>query len=191
MLYKNVNIHWKRPFYSSISIHIFRYFIFYFIDIHTDKIATTKDKDANQQLINLANQLKNQNASVQIPYNPSSAHNLLPHASRTPQPKIDATERRQVEAQNEDKSHTTKETLDDIKRIHHKEKKKKENNDAEQSLSGIFSERLVRKACIGHRYSIIYISDLHQFNLRYIVIYMYFSPSTAQKMRIRLLGTQT
>lgn len=43
-------------------------------------------------------------------------------------PRIDATDRRQIEAQNEDRSHTTKETLDDIKRIHYKEKKKKEQN---------------------------------------------------------------
>ena len=40
----------------------------------------------------------------------------------------DATDRRHIEAQNEDKSRTTKEALDDIKRIHYKEKKKKEQN---------------------------------------------------------------
>ena len=54
--------------------------------------------------------------------------NLLTTASNIPQPKIDATDRRQIEAQNEDKSHTTKEALDDIKRTHYKEKRKKEQN---------------------------------------------------------------
>merc|ERR1712018_943101 len=49
-------------------------------------------------------------------------------------------DRRQIEAQNEDKSHTTKETFEDIKRIHQKEKKKKEKNDAEQQLRRIISE---------------------------------------------------
>ena len=43
----------------------------------------------------------------------------------------DATDRRNIEAQNEDKSRTTKEALDDIKRIHVKEKKKKEQNSVE------------------------------------------------------------
>ena len=46
-------------------------------------------------------------------------------------PQIDATDRRQIEAVNEDKSHTTKEALDDIKRIHKKEEKKKELSNAE------------------------------------------------------------
>ena len=48
-----------------------------------------------------------------------------------PRPQIDATDRRQIEAVNEDKSHTTKEALDDIKRIHYNEKKKKEQNNME------------------------------------------------------------
>ena len=51
---------------------------------------------------------------------------------KMPQPKIDATDRRQAEAQNEDKSHTTKEELDDIKLTHYKEKKKKEQKNMEQ-----------------------------------------------------------
>ena len=51
--------------------------------------------------------------------------------STIPRPRIDATDRRQIEAQNEDKSHTTKEALDDIKRVHYKEKKKKEQNNGE------------------------------------------------------------
>ena len=109
-------------------------------------------------MIDLTDQPKTHNASVQITHHLSSAQTLLPHASNAPQAKIDATDRRQIEAQNENKSHTTKETLDDIKRIHHKEKKKKEKNDAEQSLRGIISEGnfpLVSKACICHDNSFI------------------------------------
>ena len=53
-----------------------------------------------------------------------------------PQPKIDATDRRQIEAQNEDKSHTTKEALDDIKRTHYKEKLKKEQKYMERYQTG-------------------------------------------------------
>ena len=63
-------------------------------------------------------------------------------------PQIDATDRRQIEAVNEDKSHTTKETLDDIKRIHDKEKKKKEQNNAVLNQTGMNGEALVRKLLI-------------------------------------------
>ena len=52
--------------------------------------------------------------------------NSMVTATFIPQGKIDATDRRQIEAQNEDRSRTTKEELDDIKRTHYKEKKKKE-----------------------------------------------------------------
>ena len=88
----------------------------------------------------------------------TSTNNLHLPTPMIPQPKIDATDRRQIEAQNENKSHTTKETLDDIKRIHHKENKKKEKNDAEQSLRGIISEGnfpLVSEACICHDSSFV------------------------------------
>ena len=54
-----------------------------------------------------------------------------PATSTIQHPKIDATDRRHIEAQNDDKSHSTKETLDDIKLIHYKEKKKKEQNISE------------------------------------------------------------
>ena len=55
----------------------------------------------------------------------------LATASTIQRPRIDATDRRQIEAQNEDRSHTTKDALDDIKRVHYKEKKKKEQNNSE------------------------------------------------------------
>ena len=64
----------------------------------------------------------------------SASFELTP---RIPQPKIDATDRRQIEVQNEDKSHTTKDALDDIKRTHYKEKKKKEQHNMEPGPSGI------------------------------------------------------
>ena len=60
--------------------------------------------------------------------------------SRFLQPKIDATDRRQIEAVNEDKFNSTKDTFDDIRRVHLKEKKKKEQKDAEKYQAGDISE---------------------------------------------------
>ena len=65
---------------------------------------------------------------------------MAPPTPRVQQPKLDATDRRQIEAQNEDKSRTTKESLDDIKRIHYKEKKKKEQANMETCQSGSKTE---------------------------------------------------
>ena len=62
----------------------------------------------------------------------TSTNNLHLPTPMIPQPKIDATDRRQIEAQNEDKSHATKEALDDIKHTARKEKKKKEQKDMER-----------------------------------------------------------
>ena len=76
---------------------------------------------------------------------PMSPNNSL--AAPTPniqQLKIDATDRRQIEAQNEGKSHTTKEVLDDIKQIHDKEMEKKEQDSMEQFQSGINTQGLVK-----------------------------------------------
>ena len=77
------------------------------------------------------------------PYLPS--YYQLATAPSIPRTRIDATDRRQIEAQNEDKSHTTKETLDDIKRVHRKEKKKKEQK---ATNHGIFLERPVSSKLI-------------------------------------------
>ena len=74
----------------------------------------------------------------------SYTFNLSPETPKIPQPKIDATDRRQIEALNEDKAHTTKEELDDIKRTHYKEKKKKEQNNMERYETGIKIERAVK-----------------------------------------------
>ena len=81
-------------------------------------------REANQQARAVAHQVERRQDFV------SGTSNLAPTVTSTvPQPKLDATDRRYIEAQNEDKAHTTKETLDDIKRVHQKEKKKKEAND--------------------------------------------------------------
>ena len=82
----------------------------------------------------------------------ASAANLHPSSYNIPQPKIDATDRRQIEALNEDKSHTTKETLDDIRRVHLKEKRKKEQKNVEQYQTGSVSERVVRNLLNVHVY---------------------------------------
>ena len=62
----------------------------------------------------------------------ASTKNFFQPAPMMPQPKVDTTDRRHIEAQNEDKSQTTMETLHDIKRCHNKEKKKKEQTQIEQ-----------------------------------------------------------
>ena len=78
----------------------------------------------------------------------ASTHSLHPPATMMLQPKIDATDRRQIEAKNEDKSHTTKEELNDIKSTHYKEKRKKEQNIMEQYQSESNAERWVNIICI-------------------------------------------
>ena len=57
-----------------------------------------------------------------------------------PPPKVD-TDRRNIEALNEDKSRTTKEELDDIKHTHYKEKKKKEQHDMETPNRSVVSKK--------------------------------------------------
>ena len=75
----------------------------------------------------------------------TSTISLHPPTPMIPQPKIDATDRRQIEAQNEDKCHTTKEALDDIKYTARKEKKKKEQKDMERSQTITNAVQLVSK----------------------------------------------
>ena len=74
----------------------------------------------------------------------SAPNYMVTPTPRMSQRKIDATDRRQIEAKNEDKSHTTKETLDDIKRVHRKEKKKKDLDNVEPYSTGIDSQSTVR-----------------------------------------------
>ena len=120
----------------------FRYFLFHFSKILTDKTTTKKDKEVHRPFSASLDQSQKQNASVQIPSNPYSSINLPPQASKAQQPKIDATDRRQIEAQNEDKCHSTKEELDDIKRTHYEEKQKKEQAIIEPCQSGMNNQIL-------------------------------------------------
>ena len=78
----------------------------------------------------------------------TSIYNLRLPTPMKPQPKIDATDRRHIEAQNEDKSHTTKAALDDIKHTHYKEKQKKELSNMEPGPSGINAQGWVSKTSI-------------------------------------------
>ena len=72
----------------------------------------------------------------------------FPSTPKIQYPKIDADDRRQIEAQNEDKCHSTKEELDDIKRTHYKEKKKKEQLSMEPGPSGINTQGLVSRTLV-------------------------------------------
>ena len=111
------------------------------------------------------------------------------------QTKIDATDRRQIEAQNEDKSRTTKETLDDIKRIHQKEKKKQEENNMNMYHPGTTSEGGVIKIFICQKYAFnifLFLNRVFEFQMYILYFYITSLPLVlAQEMRIRLLGTQT
>ena len=110
------------------------------------KATSTKDREAGQKIQRTSpvhhEAERNQPVVPGAIIASAQSHNLVapkipqPYVpkfqrSKIRQPKIDATDRRQIEAVNEDKSHTTKEALDDIKRIHKKEEKKKELSNAE------------------------------------------------------------
>ena len=104
-----------------------------FLLIFLSKIAP-KGSESNRKMRSDAK--VNQNREKQQQASGSSQAFLpsyyeLATASTIQRPRIDATDRRQIEAQNEDRSHTTKDALDDIKRVHYKEKKKKEQNNSE------------------------------------------------------------
>ena len=103
------------------------------------KATSTKDKEAGQKIQRTSpvhhEAERNQPVVPGAIIASAQSHNLA--TPKILQPKIDATDRRQIEAVNEDKSHTTKEALDDIKRIHKKEEKKKELRNAETYPSEI------------------------------------------------------
>ena len=116
--------------------------IFYsiFTKIVKDKTTSKREINANKQNTAVAEAaMRNQNVTPAVAgsFNNFSTNNLLQSPAKISQPKIDATDRRQIEAYNQYKSNTTKEALDDIKRIHQIEKKKKEQNDIDQYPSGI------------------------------------------------------
>ena len=119
--------------------------------IFTDKISSNKVRETKQQISTVVDKVERKQGVV---YGPAVAYNynLPPSTSNISQPKTGATDRRQIEALNEEKSHTTKETLDDIKRIHHKETKKKEQNNIEQYRTGIDPDILVIKKYLCSEY---------------------------------------
>ena len=125
----------------QLTIHIFPNFTFISKTLRTDKNLPKpiKDKEAKQQIRNTEGRSP-RNERITSEEVLGSPLNSIPPTLRIPQPNIDATDRRQIEAINEDKSHSTKETLDDIKRVHLKEKKKKEQNEAQIYQAGTISE---------------------------------------------------
>ena len=95
-----------------------------------DKMTAKKNRESNQQISAAGDQgMKKQDVFSDAGM--AVTNFSQPATPKIPQPKIDATDRRQIEAHDEDKCHTTKEELDDIKRIHDKEKKKKEQKNME------------------------------------------------------------
>ena len=99
-----------------------------------DKVTSNKEMETNQR-DSRAGERVTRRQDVNSGATIDSTNNFLPSTPKIAEPKIDATDRRGIEAQNEEKSHTTKEELDDIKRTHYKEKKKKkkkEQNDMER-----------------------------------------------------------
>ena len=123
--------------------HLFSIFLF-FTKVPTDKRASRKETDANHQIRAVGDEI-NKTQAVNYGTAMTSTNNLIPSTPMRPQPKIDATDRRQIEAQNEDKAHTTKEEFDDIRDTYKKEKKKKEEKVMEQCQPGIATEGSVSK----------------------------------------------
>ena len=95
------------------------------------KATSTKEKEASQKIQGTSPVHHAERKQPVVPgaFVAAAQSYYLP-TSKILQPKIDATDRRHIEAVNEDKSHTTKEALDDIKRIHKEDKKKKELSNA-------------------------------------------------------------
>ena len=98
-------------------------------------------REANQQISTVGDNVKSTQDATSVAAI-AKTNNLAVSTPSIPQTKIDATDRRQIEAQNEDKSHSTKEALDDIKSIHYKEKQKKEQDNQEPGPSGMDSKYL-------------------------------------------------
>ena len=112
-----------------------------------DKVPSKKEKESNQNIAAVGGREAKKN-NVHSGSAMTSTNNLLSSTHQIQPPKIDAIDRRQIEAQNEEKSHTTKEELDDIKRTHYKEKKKKEQSNMDPGPSGINTQGWVSKTLI-------------------------------------------
>jgi len=119
-----------------------------------DTVTSKKDMEPYQQDSRAGETVirrKNVNSGATM----DSINNFLPSTHKIAEPKIDATDRREIEAQNEEKSHTTKEELDDIKRTHQKEKKKKDQNNMERYQTVDNPEVQVSKNGFGSLINII------------------------------------
>ena len=108
-------------------------------------MASKKEETDKRSVVEQMQRVRREQ-SVASPAAVNSLYPILPQTSRISPPKIDATNRNHLEALNEDKSHTTKEALDDIKRVHRKEKNKKEQTNIDKY--GIDSEGQVGKLLI-------------------------------------------
>ena len=119
----------------------------FYTKVPTDITTAKNEREGNHQISGV----HRETTSTPVVYSRAaitSTYNLRPSNPKIPQSKIDATDRRQIEAQNEDKAHTTKDALDDIKRTHYKVKKKKEQSNMEPGPSGINTQGWVSKPLI-------------------------------------------
>ena len=114
--------------------------------VRADRTTSKKDREASNP-VSAAGDRVARTPNANYGSGMTSTSNLLPILlPNIPQPKVDTTDRRHIEAQSEDKSHTTKETLDDIKHTRQKEERKKEQ--ANLDRYGINNEGLVSKTLI-------------------------------------------
>ena len=132
----------KRSEINKFSFPEFAYHLF--INILTDKVVPEKVTEANRQ-VSIASDKGGKANDLNSGAYFASTYTSVPPTPKIQPPKSDATDRRQIEAHNEDKSHTTKEVLGDIKRKHYKEKQKKEEKNMEPGPSGITLVGKVRK----------------------------------------------
>ena len=113
--------------------------------IFTDKIKPKKIRERDQQSSTVPDKLEKTPSVFSGAV--ASLNNFLAQQD-PPQPKIDATDRRQAEAIAEDRYKSSKVTLDDAKYVAQKEKKKKENTYMESCPTGNYSGGGVSKIWI-------------------------------------------
>ena len=103
-------------------------------------------------------------------------------------PKVNDPDRRLIDAIGEDKSHSTKETLDDIKRIHQKEKNKK--NNVELYSPGIISQSAVRYHLLAYKSDIL-IKQISRISNIFLIFQIYFRLVAMQQPgQLHMLGIQ-
>ena len=122
-------------------------FFSFYTKVPTDITTAKNEREGNHQISGVHREI----TRTPVVYSGAavtSTYNLRPPTPKKLQPKIDATDRRQIEAQNEDKSHTTKAALDDIKHTARKEKMKKEQKALDRCPIRTNTEGLVSKTFI-------------------------------------------